>query len=381
MDDAGPEKLRNRSVPRASITAECNAIVCWLRLNPSIAKTYGISELGGKTSVGSMFMQTLQAQGAAVEWYTNEPDGAGGTGKRPNCAWAAYIKRIYTRPGGRKKRLEERPEVAPPDNAAVLRHHGRLRRTSFPMLLRLSKYRRPKKTTACGNKVHRCRTPPSSPPSLSRPRARTGRRAHASGASRARPHHEVHRAAPALRLWQTPALLKGGLAPGAFPPCCAGSALPPPSPRTPHGQVGACASWKFVCEKSCSLPPLLTSSLLHGDDYSLNSKLHYGLVTCAISYTRAVSLLTLLGMNAPSLTDHYGFKAELEPVLANMAEHSMAEAHSEHVARGDTDYASLDGGFTAPRGAHGCTMPAHVRIDMIDIDIDRHRYRYRYRSI
>ena len=126
-----------------------------------------------------------------------------------------------------------------------------------------------------------------------------------------------------------------------------------------------------MCEKSCSLPPLLTSSLLHGDDYSLNSKLHYGFVTCAISYARAVSLLTLLGMNAPSFTDHYGFKAELEPVLANMAEHSMAEAHSEHVARGDTDYASLDGGFTAPRNAHGCTMPAHVRIDMID------RYRYR----
>ena len=173
MDDAGPEKLRKRSVPRPSITAECNAIVCWLRLNPSIAKTYGISELGGKTSVGSMFMQTLQAQGAAVEWCTNEPDGAGGTGKRPNCAWAAYIKRIYTRPGGRKKRLDERPEVAPPDNAAILRHHGRLRKASFPMLLRLSKYRRPKKTTACGNKVRRCRTPPpnhllppSPPPSL-----------------------------------------------------------------------------------------------------------------------------------------------------------------------------------------------------------------------
>ena len=103
---------------------------------------------------------------------------------------------------------------------------------------------------------------------------------------------------------------------------------------------------------------------MHGDDYSLNTKLHYCLVTCAISYARAVSLLTLLGMCAPSETDHYAFKGELEPVLANMAEHSMAEAHGEHVARGDTDYASIDAGFTAPRNAAGASMPAHVRIDI-----------------
>jgi hypothetical protein len=60
-----------------------------------------------------------------------------------------------------------------------------------------------------------------------------------------------------------------------------------------------------------------------------------------------------------------------------MAEHSMAGAHSEHLARGDTDYVTLDGGFTAPRNAHGCTMAAHVRIDMdadVDVDIDTDRY-------
>ena len=70
-------------------------------------------------------------------------------------------------------------------------------------------------------------------------------------------------------------------------------------------------------------------------------------------------------------------QAELEPILANMAEHSMAGAHSEHLARGDTDYVTLDGGFTAPRNAHGCTMAAHVRIDMdadVDVDIDTDRY-------
>ena len=84
MDDAGPEKLRNRSVPRASITAECNAIVCWLRLNPVVAKTYGISEVNRDTSVGSMFMQTLQAQGAGIEWHMRLPDGAHAAGKKAN---------------------------------------------------------------------------------------------------------------------------------------------------------------------------------------------------------------------------------------------------------------------------------------------------------
>jgi hypothetical protein len=47
---------------------------------------------------------------------------------------------------------------------------------------------------------------------------------------------------------------------------------------------------------------------MHGDDYMLNSKLHYAIVTCAITYDRAASLVTLLGMSAPSTTDHYGMK-------------------------------------------------------------------------
>ena len=50
-------------------------------------------------------------------------------------------------------------------------------------------------------------------------------------------------------------------------------------------QVGVCASWCFVCEKSCKLPPLLTSMPLHGDDYELNSKLNFAM----IGYTELVS--------------------------------------------------------------------------------------------
>ena len=171
MDDDATPELRKTPKVRAYITAEAQATVCYLRLHPSVAKTYGI-KVDGNTSVGSMLMQTLCAQGAGVDWHDRLPDGAHGKDKNANQKWSAYIKRIYTRPGGRKKRLDERPEVAPPDNSAMLRHHGRLPKLSFPMLVRLAKYRRPKKTTACGNKVSRSRTPPpnllppSSPPSL-----------------------------------------------------------------------------------------------------------------------------------------------------------------------------------------------------------------------
>ena len=43
-------------------------------------------------------------------------------------------------------------------------------------------------------------------------------------------------------------------------------------------------------------------------------------------------------------------------ILADQAEHSMAAAHHRNIAAGDTDYITIDGGFTAPRNAHGCTM-------------------------
>jgi len=39
------------------VSGLCNAIVCYLRLNPKVAKTYGITKLDRNTSVGSMLMQ------------------------------------------------------------------------------------------------------------------------------------------------------------------------------------------------------------------------------------------------------------------------------------------------------------------------------------
>ena len=173
MEADAPQPVKKRSGSRAIITPECNAIVCYLRLNPKVAKTYGITALDRNTSVGSMLMQTLQAQGAKVDWYDRLPNGELEESKTANDKAAAYIKRIYLRPGARMKRLDERPQVAPPDTAAIVRHHGRLPRVSFPMLVKLAKYRRAKKTTACGNKVGRSRTrtrlapnlpPPDAPP-------------------------------------------------------------------------------------------------------------------------------------------------------------------------------------------------------------------------
>ena len=214
MEADAPEPVKKRSETRATITPECNAIVCYLRLNPKVAKTYGMTKLDRNTSVGSMLMQTLQAQGMAVNWYDRLPNGALDEGKTANDKAAAYIKRIHTRPGARMKRLDERPEVAPPDTAAIVRHHGVLPRVSFPLLLKLAKYRRAKKTTACGNKVGRTRLP-TCPHLTHHPCTRAGRCPQARGARRARLHHAVRRAAPALRVRQAPALLKGGLAAGA----------------------------------------------------------------------------------------------------------------------------------------------------------------------
>ena len=87
-----------------------------------------------------MLMQTLCAQGAGVDWHDRLPDadGAHGKDKNANQKWSAYIKRIHTRPGGRKKRLDERPDVAPLDHSAILRHHGVLP-TAVPRARRIAR--------------------------------------------------------------------------------------------------------------------------------------------------------------------------------------------------------------------------------------------------
>ena len=72
---------------------------------------------------------------------------------------------------------------------------------------------------------------------------------------------------------------------------------------------------------------------MFGDDFMLNTKLHYCMIVCALSLTRMAVLFQLLGMAPLSSTDHYGFKEEIEPILANAAETSMCAAHVRNVKR------------------------------------------------
>ena len=301
---------------RLSVTRDQNALFCWLRLNPAVAKSYGIKQCALDEGIGSMLYQLLQTAGMHVEWYQQLPNGAEAKAKTLSDLAAMYVKRVTKKPGPKTKQLADMPQVAPPDKAAILRQNGRLPRVSFPMLLRLSKCKRARKFSACGNRV---------------------------------------RAPQAVALVERSRLTK--YVEKQLRCACGGHLR---FSKAASHQVAACASWCFVCERSCKLPPLLTSAPLHGDDYELNSKLNCAIVTCAISFARVAPLLALLGMAALETTDHYTFKAELEPILADMAEHSMAAAHTENVAAGTTDYVTVDGGYTAPRNAKGCTMAAHA---------------------
>ena len=140
----------------AGLTATEYALLCYLRLHPDVAATYGITTckqdcsgcqrrktcagVSQKTTIGWMLMQTLEAQGMKVEWYDQLPFGVSADGKG-NEAGAVWIKSVTRRPGARMKPLTERPEVAPPDHSAVQRAHGRLPRVAFPLLVKLATQR------------------------------------------------------------------------------------------------------------------------------------------------------------------------------------------------------------------------------------------------
>jgi hypothetical protein len=145
------------------------ALLGHLRLNPAVAATYGMKTcspgckgcqgrkkcagVNGKTSIGWMLMQTLHAQGMNIEWHAQLPNGASSGKPKTNAEAASWIKSVSRRPGARMNQLQDRPEVAPPDHSAVQRHHGRLPRVSFPLLVKLSKQRRKRQFTSCGNLV------------------------------------------------------------------------------------------------------------------------------------------------------------------------------------------------------------------------------------
>ena len=142
---AGRKTKAEPTAARPGITASENAVFCYLRQHPDVAASYGIHDCGDSTTTGSMLQQTLKAQGAQVNWYERLPNGVDPTSKElaPNKRAAVWmIKDMTKRPRSRIKPLSERPEVAPPDKAAIARHHGRLPRQSFPLLIKFGASRR-----------------------------------------------------------------------------------------------------------------------------------------------------------------------------------------------------------------------------------------------
>ena len=115
----------------ACLTLQEHALFCYLKLHPDVAATYSITKcsldcmgcqkrkacagVNGKTSIGCMLMQTLEAQGMHIAWHEQLPNDA--LGKRGNESGAAYIKKVDRRPGAWLKQLSDRPAVAPPPNS------------------------------------------------------------------------------------------------------------------------------------------------------------------------------------------------------------------------------------------------------------------------
>ena len=113
----GTEELKAQTVPRGQQTAVETAVVCYLRIHPEVAITYGIKKCNGNTSASSMLMQMLEAQGAGADWYERLPEGATSDDMKHNDKWAAWIKKFGRRPRAGMKQLVDRPTLAPPDKA------------------------------------------------------------------------------------------------------------------------------------------------------------------------------------------------------------------------------------------------------------------------
>ena len=75
---------------QGSLSHEEHALFCWLRLHPDVAATYGIKRCNGMTRVGSMLMQTLEAQGMDVKWYERLPPGTPAADAKSNEKSAAW---------------------------------------------------------------------------------------------------------------------------------------------------------------------------------------------------------------------------------------------------------------------------------------------------
>ena len=86
----------------------------------------GMNQAAGGSGIAAL------AQAMAGQQSANAQSAAASIGQQEaaNQRAAAYIKKVSRRPGAHIKQLKDRPTVAPPDKAAIVRHHGRLPRVS-----------------------------------------------------------------------------------------------------------------------------------------------------------------------------------------------------------------------------------------------------------
>lgn len=61
MEESAPASLVAAPEKRSAIKGYEYSLLCWLRLNPEVAETYGIKACTGKTTIGSMLAQTLES--------------------------------------------------------------------------------------------------------------------------------------------------------------------------------------------------------------------------------------------------------------------------------------------------------------------------------
>ena len=101
MAEPGSKAAKPDHTP--GVTTSEFALFCYLRTHAEVAATYGIKQCHGKTTIGSMLQQLLEAQGAVVAWHEELPEGSNEL--VGNDKAAAFISSFSRRPGRRLKNL------------------------------------------------------------------------------------------------------------------------------------------------------------------------------------------------------------------------------------------------------------------------------------
>lgn len=85
----------SRSMGVAQFSNAEYALFCWLRLHGDVAESFGISSCNEQTSVGSMLLQLLEAQGIKVKWHPLLPrDDVVDLKSYQSVTAATYVKAV-----------------------------------------------------------------------------------------------------------------------------------------------------------------------------------------------------------------------------------------------------------------------------------------------